>query len=1122
MKKHTKYISVILTAMLVSGCCSTAFYAATLDENTDSVKAIYEKEENGRTLFYDENNNEIAIEDLNADESANRNIPAKYDLRDYGRVTSVKNQGSEGYCWAFGSVASMESSILSQSKLRNSLGENPENNLDISEAGQSWFIHTGITDKSSPFYGDYIIDSSKGSQGGNPNIIAVSLNSGFGTYPEELCPYYLATKGFSDTIRYYSDYRLKEFNELSNDTDTLKSKIMSDGAITISYPSISYCYSDNSSNYYSDDSCFSNDQSHLISIVGWDDNYSKENFKGRVQPEKDGAWLCKNSWGENYGENGYIWISYYTSNIYFSQFIMQGNDAYDNEYQNCIVTNGFGYNYDGAANIFTAESDEQLKQISFKTIGAYDYTASVYALNTDFTSPKDGTLLTTFSGKINTNGIHCLDVNDDVYLTSDQKFSVVIESNNDSSYMSFSSAIIKNENCEENNCFVLSGGKWKDAYNQLKSARSYASIKAFTSNTDNSNKIEELKKAINDAESIDKDSFTRQDYEHMLYNQINTSKDLLNNSCSVQDMNNAIILINYYKERAIDAPFEINSLDDFLDLSGICNNSAYIPTKIELNTDLDFADYKEEIKPLCDSLGYFSSTFYGNGHKIKNIKLGVKNIASTSYSGLFGNLNKATVFNLTIENATVHIADECGVLSAKAEDSSIYNCIVKASTIDYNYFSDVQCSGALCGEAWNTFFTNCKSEGNTIYGKMAGEFTFSIMSKFKNCLQSDNKVYSTYAVSVFDDSTNSTKNLYFITNPNNSDILIEMQNNYLRASALIHTITAYNSENTKVNKTDNYYYIDKSTINNNDFVFFDFDNTDADNKYSYKVNLKDKSLILTSINFDPDNTLEIPSTYLGHNVTRLSEFFFSSIDPSPIKTLILPDSLTTLEDLHIKSLYNLENLVIGNGITEIPDIFSSNMYSLKNVSLGNKVERIGKKAFASCEHLTDINLPDSVKYIDDDAFKGDCFNKVTIGKNVEYIGNETFGYFYYILTNRGNKNILNPYFVINGYSSTAAEKYAKENGIKFVDLNTEPADIKQSYTKMSDLIKGDINLDGKVDINDVTLLQDFLAGYIELNDFQYYNAAVTDYTFNITVNNVTEIQKYLAGNIESLDINAAG
>ena len=43
MKRSIKYISVLLSALITAGCCSTAFSAATISDYTDSVKAIYEK-----------------------------------------------------------------------------------------------------------------------------------------------------------------------------------------------------------------------------------------------------------------------------------------------------------------------------------------------------------------------------------------------------------------------------------------------------------------------------------------------------------------------------------------------------------------------------------------------------------------------------------------------------------------------------------------------------------------------------------------------------------------------------------------------------------------------------------------------------------------------------------------------------------------------------------------------------------------------------------------------------------------------------------------------------------------------------------------------------------------------
>lgn len=83
----------------------------------------------------------------------------------------------------------MESNILSNPELRAELGENAEQTLDLSEAGNAWYIHTSIDDESSYLYGDYYDDSTKGGAGSNPELAAWSLSSGFGAYPEEIFPY---------------------------------------------------------------------------------------------------------------------------------------------------------------------------------------------------------------------------------------------------------------------------------------------------------------------------------------------------------------------------------------------------------------------------------------------------------------------------------------------------------------------------------------------------------------------------------------------------------------------------------------------------------------------------------------------------------------------------------------------------------------------------------------------------------------------------------------------------------------------------------------------------------------------------------------------------------------------
>lgn len=51
---------------------------------------------------------------VNAYADTNKKLPDKFDLRDYGYVTPVKNQGLLGTCWGFAAIAAAETSILSE------------------------------------------------------------------------------------------------------------------------------------------------------------------------------------------------------------------------------------------------------------------------------------------------------------------------------------------------------------------------------------------------------------------------------------------------------------------------------------------------------------------------------------------------------------------------------------------------------------------------------------------------------------------------------------------------------------------------------------------------------------------------------------------------------------------------------------------------------------------------------------------------------------------------------------------------------------------------------------------------------------------------------------------------
>ena len=205
----------------------------------------------------------------------------------------------------------------------------------------------------------------------------------------------------------------------------------------------------------------------------------------------------------------------------------------------------------------------------------------------------------------------------------------------------------------------------------------------------------------------------------------------------------------------------------------------------------------------------------------------------------------------------------------------------------------------------------------------------------------------------------------------------------------------------------------------------------------------------------------------------------------------------------------MKDITIPNNVKNISDYAFQSCENLNTIVIGNNVDTIGNCAFALCKNLKNVKISNSVKSIGTAAFR-DCDNldSITISKNVSNIGEFAFGY--YSLYNEENDNFDNikyNNYKIYGYKNTAAETYAKENGFEFISLGKQ-------------ILTGDANLDGTVNIKDVTYLQMHIAGnknpdgspLIDETNKQLFDSIDMNNDGKLTVNDVTALQTYLTQN----------
>ncbi|MBE6862481.1 MAG: hypothetical protein E7497_06250, partial [Ruminococcus sp.] len=444
MKKQKSLISRI-TSALISGTIAvlsvpvhtpvhTHAHAEDIDDGPANEIIINgETSEYGEVdiKFVDENGNEIIpnLKPERGDRAAS--FPSTYDLRDYGCLTSVKDQYPTETCWAHSVMAVAESNMIV-----NGLSDR---SIDLSEAHLVWFSQGRYsTDKSDPLYmdGDNLgVECYE--KGGYPLLAQGTLARWSGIQLEANAPNVTTSPQLSESQRYTSYGYLVNSNNYDydvTDTSDIKNYLMNNGALTISYYS-TYYKRNTSNDYYSDtynsyyQTAVSSGTNHAVTLVGWDDNFSKSKFEGNV-PAGNGAWICRNSWGENFLDGGYFYMSYYEPTIdRICSYEIATTDTYDSLYQydgSVSITRSRSGESITAAHVYTAEQTETIKSVGFFTSEAsVPYIISIYADVKDG-NPMSGTLLTTQKGKMTYAGYHTVDLLESVPIDKGTKFSIVV------------------------------------------------------------------------------------------------------------------------------------------------------------------------------------------------------------------------------------------------------------------------------------------------------------------------------------------------------------------------------------------------------------------------------------------------------------------------------------------------------------------------------------------------------------------------------------------------------------------------------------------------------------------------------------------------------------------------
>ena len=438
-------------------------------------------------------------------------------------VTSIKNQGSTGTCWAFAINAAVETSLMKQME---NASLTPQD-LNFSQKYTAWMMYerTKAEKAKMPNSHPFFVASTKptpeqlkGYPKTEPNRTAFKILSEGGLIEQEVSTLmggFLVPQNGSEALKFYSTpetaaknivdavipttYKAKDIytkygvnnsmgvNSIGELTQLQKYKdlLKTTGSLGIGY----FSAGDNTTNtagavYNS----LASSPDHAVLVVGFDDDYDFTDSNLPIKPPGKGAWIVKNSWGTNMADAGYYYISYYDKTVSFSYATnieadiarYSITDTHTPLYTKEGLVDNLGQPVRSNAYIsqYTPTKNQFLKAVSFMTSSdGASYKIEILKNTNNPDSKPIYTQTGTFSGNNIMSGYHTVDLDNFVLVPQKENYAIriTITGTDGVEILRYSSLDSREKTVnvvynEGNSLYKNSSGQWMDSKKWLNGA----------------------------------------------------------------------------------------------------------------------------------------------------------------------------------------------------------------------------------------------------------------------------------------------------------------------------------------------------------------------------------------------------------------------------------------------------------------------------------------------------------------------------------------------------------------------------------------------------------------------------------------------------------------------------